>query len=168
MKRILGAAALSISLLATTPATAESVAHSAQAQTYAQQLVEIAVTSQFDGQHIDALMRTVMHSVPNATPEQADVIADLLSEEMKALQPKLEAFSKDLFLKYYTEQDLQAMLAFYDSPTGQKTLDIMPQLTQESALFTAQAMRGIIPKMVKRLREMPVPDMPTDDEKDAQ
>lgn len=43
-----------------------------------------------------------------------------------------------LYDKYYTEEDLRAMINFYKTPTGKKTIDIMPQLLQESIQRVAQ------------------------------
>lgn len=37
-----------------------------------------------------------------------------------------------LYDKYFTLQELKDMLAFYKSPTGQKSLDVLPQLTNEA------------------------------------
>lgn len=43
-----------------------------------------------------------------------------------------------LYDKYYTEEDLQAMIDFYQTPTGKKTIDVMPQLLQESIQRVSQ------------------------------
>jgi hypothetical protein len=37
-----------------------------------------------------------------------------------------------IYDKYYTQQDLESLLAFYESPVGQKVLKTMPQVMQES------------------------------------
>jgi hypothetical protein len=37
-----------------------------------------------------------------------------------------------IYDKYYSEQDLIGLLAFYESPLGQKVLSTMPQVMQES------------------------------------
>ena len=37
-----------------------------------------------------------------------------------------------LYDKYYSKDELQNLVDFYKTPTGQKTIQVMPQLTQES------------------------------------
>jgi hypothetical protein len=37
-----------------------------------------------------------------------------------------------IYDKYYSKQDLDGLLAFYESPVGQKVLKTMPQVMQES------------------------------------
>ncbi|WRH65683.1 MAG: DUF2059 domain-containing protein [Planktothrix sp. GU0601_MAG3] len=37
-----------------------------------------------------------------------------------------------LYDKFFTEEDLQTMINFYQTPTGKKTISVMPQLLQES------------------------------------
>jgi hypothetical protein len=37
-----------------------------------------------------------------------------------------------LYDKFFTEEDLQTMIDFYQTPTGKKTITVMPQLLQES------------------------------------
>jgi hypothetical protein len=37
-----------------------------------------------------------------------------------------------IYDKYYTQQDLEGLLTFYESPVGQKVLKTMPQVMQES------------------------------------
>lgn len=44
----------------------------------------------------------------------------------------LEKVYYPLYDKFFTEKDLQTMIDFYQTPTGKKTITVMPQLLQES------------------------------------
>ena len=37
-----------------------------------------------------------------------------------------------MYSKYFTEKELENLIAFYESPTGRKTMDVLPQMMQES------------------------------------
>lgn len=60
-----------------------------------------------------------------------------------------------LYDKHYTREDIQAMLAFYKSPIGQKSLDLMPQIVAEA---TKNMNAVIIPKLQSISAEMEAED----------
>lgn len=53
----------------------------------------------------------------------------------------------DIYLRHYTEQELQDMLAFYSSETGQSVVAKMPQVVGESMQVSQQLMRDFLPKV---------------------
>ncbi|MBO3463605.1 DUF2059 domain-containing protein [Aetokthonos hydrillicola Thurmond2011] len=40
-----------------------------------------------------------------------------------------------IYSKYYSNEDINQLIAFYQSPIGKKTIAVLPQLTQESVLI---------------------------------
>lgn len=56
-----------------------------------------------------------------------------------------------IFDKFYTEEDLRALTAFYKSPVGQKSLEIMPQLMAESMEKSSEI---LLPKIMKIATEV--------------
>jgi hypothetical protein len=60
-----------------------------------------------------------------------------------------------LYDKHYTKEDIQAMLAYYKSPIGQKSLDLMPQIVAEA---TKNMNAVIIPKLQSVSAEMEAED----------
>ncbi|MBX9845340.1 MAG: DUF2059 domain-containing protein [Xanthobacteraceae bacterium] len=48
-----------------------------------------------------------------------------------------------IYARYFSAQELRDMLAFYATPTGQKTLQVMPQLTAEVFQLIMQQMLGL-------------------------
>ncbi len=54
-------------------------------------------------------------------------------EFMKKVNPNdLIDLVVPIYDKYYTEEDIKALIAFYQTPIGQKTIKLMPQISQES------------------------------------
>ena len=48
-----------------------------------------------------------------------------------------------IYARYFSAQELRDMLAFYKTPTGQKALQVMPQLTAEVFQMVMQKMQGL-------------------------
>ncbi|HEY1305630.1 MAG TPA: DUF2059 domain-containing protein [Vicinamibacterales bacterium] len=62
----------------------------------------------------------------------------------------------DLYAKYFTHEDVTAMLEFYNTSAGRKAIAVMPTLAQESAAagnaWAMANMPGIMSKVEQRLR----------------
>ncbi|MFA6451085.1 MAG: DUF2059 domain-containing protein [bacterium] len=54
-----------------------------------------------------------------------------------------------LYAKYFDEDDIKAMIAFYESPTGKKFIDLTPALTAEAM---QKMMTDIIPQMTEAMK----------------
>ena len=65
-----------------------------------------------------------------------------------------------IYQKYYSEEDIDGLLAFYKSPVGKKTLSIMPQLLQESMNVGEIWGREIGEKMMMKLDPEALPPPP--------
>ena len=84
--------------------------------------------------------------------------------ELKAIQPTIEAFFTKymgweaqrgdiaaLYAKNYTTKELKALSKFYQTPLGQKTVQIMPQLAAASAQIGQSRMLKHMPEMQKMI-----------------
>jgi uncharacterized protein len=58
-----------------------------------------------------------------------------------------------IYRKHFTEADVDALLAFYDSPAGKKMVSVMPLITQESMAAGAAWGQQLAEKIIKRLEE---------------
>ena len=58
-----------------------------------------------------------------------------------------------LYHKYYTEQEIEALITFYQSPIGKKTIAVMPMLMQESMLIGQQWGAAIWERVQKKMKE---------------
>ncbi|RQH10849.1 DUF2059 domain-containing protein, partial [Okeania hirsuta] len=56
-----------------------------------------------------------------------------------------------IYDKYFTEEDLQTLIEFYQTPTGRKTIELMPQLFQESMQRTAQVLNPKIKSVMQEI-----------------
>lgn len=82
------------------------------------------------------------------------------SPQLKAIEPAIEAFFTKymgweaqrgdiaaLYAKNYTTKELQELTKFYQTPLGQKTVQIMPQLAAASAQIGQNKMMQHMPEM---------------------
>lgn len=76
---------------------------------------------------------------------------DEFSKEIKA--EDLVSLIVPIYDKYYTENDIDQLINFYNSPIGKKMIEILPQLTQES-MAAGQAWGKMIgERVVQRLTD---------------
>ena len=57
-----------------------------------------------------------------------------------------------LYHRYFSHDDIKAMLAFYGSPAGQKTISVMPQMAQESMALGQQWAQRLRPVLEQRIK----------------
>lgn len=63
----------------------------------------------------------------------------------------VEQVNYPIFNKYYTENELKDLIAFYKTPTGKKAISVMPQIASESMQLSNQL---IMPKMMELMQDM--------------
>ncbi len=67
---------------------------------------------------------------------------------------KLKPDLVKLYTSNFTESELKDMIAFYQSPTGKKMLEKMPQLSGEAARVTQARLEPAVPVVNKLLDDM--------------
>lgn len=75
-----------------------------------------------------------------------DMMADLPWDElMKAIAP--------IYQRHFTKGDIDALIAFYAGPTGQKVLREMPEITAETMGTVMPIMRNHMDAIAQRVKE---------------
>ena len=102
---------------------------------------------------------------PNLTPKQKQMLKSTAKERYLSFSrrfrerlPQVVDYNKyieesiyPLYDKYYSEQELRDLVAFYQTPTGQKVIDTMPQLFAESLQL---AREKLLPQIAPLIREL--------------
>ncbi len=120
-----------VTLPGDTPATKEDI----------QKLFEVMQIHQQMRQVMDAMMKqqtamiheTLKKRYPQTSPERIARADQLIAETIKDMP--MDAMLDDMipiYQRHFTKTDIDAMSTFYGSPTGQKMMREMPQLTTES------------------------------------
>lgn len=110
--------------------------------------------------------------------EMTRASAEMMLETMLAQNPVLEQF-RDVFVDFfdeyirwddllpeyvaiytdaYTEPELRELIAFYRTPVGQKTIDLMPRLMQAGAALGEAQIQPHLPELQRRIQERMVGD----------
>jgi len=128
-------------------------------------------------------LRDMMQNVMAASFQQSRQIAhdtikkkdpNVTEDQLKRMDASIDNFAKSLNLsgmlddmipvyqRHLDKQDVKAMLAFYDSPTGQKML-------REQPAMMAEGMQAIRPRMEKMMSDITdqVEEMAKEDQKES-
>lgn len=118
----------------------------------------------------DIAMRTAMQQakatatqgflkeMPDATPDQIKHFSNMLEGTMQDIFDSLhidEMFEivVPIYQRHFTNADIDAVLAFYSSPTGQKFLTETPQIMQESMIAMGPLQQKMMQEMMQKLRQ---------------
>jgi len=113
---------LSIAVLFSVVGMTQSISHEAKIR----QLLELTGSAKIGVQVINQLKPLLMKSNP-------EVDTKFWDEFMSEIKPdELIDLIIPLYQKYYTDEDIDNMIIFYNSSTGKKAISVMPQLMQES------------------------------------
>jgi uncharacterized protein len=99
-----------------------------------------------------ATAETIKARYPQITPTEL-ARASKISEEMFKEIP-LDAMLDDMipvYQKHLTGTDVAAMIVFYSSPTGQKLMQQMPEITQEAMQVSYRRMQKQIDGVMERI-----------------
>lgn len=105
---------------------------------------------------LGALAKSVqgrMQSHPGAKLEYPADFGKQVRAELDAALPYealLQLHAKELSAAY-SEQELKDLLAFYRTPTGQKSLQAMPAVSEKVAIQTQQRVEGKMPAIMEKL-----------------
>jgi hypothetical protein len=110
------------------------------------------VMAQMDANLHDALERATGGRPLNAQQQHLSAkIQGMLKEELawSRLEPQLVQVYRNTF----TRGEIEAMLGFYDSPSGRSVVAKLPQATQQMMQMTQEHVRTLIPRIVELQKE---------------
>jgi hypothetical protein len=149
-KTILASLLLALACLA--PARAQRAApadDSAAKRQDIRKLLEVTGSAKLGQQVLAQMMQTFKSTNPKVPEEFWDeVMKEFDSGTMIDLVVPV-------YEKHLTHEDVKGMLAFYESPLGQKLIAVTPAITQESMQAGQQWGLGIARRIQKRLEERP-------------
>ncbi|HZI57398.1 MAG TPA: DUF2059 domain-containing protein, partial [Verrucomicrobiae bacterium] len=109
-------------------------------------------------QSMEVAEQMIQEKMPDATPEQKKKLREMMDEVMReslgpaAINEMLEA-TVPVYQRHLTKADMDAMVAFYSSPVGQKILHEQPTMIQESMEASAGIQQRIARSMFQKIDE---------------
>ena len=122
-------------------------------------LMETTGSAKLGLQMAEALSQNAIKTIKANQPLVSDSTLTVLHREiMGFMAEKISApggimdMIVTIYAKHLTHQDIREILAFYETPVGQKTIRIMPQLMQETMQGSEKLMETYGPEINQRIR----------------
>jgi hypothetical protein len=104
-----------------------------------------------------ALVMQFSHVFKATRPDLPKALLDAIPEEVNATlddnMPAITAATVSIYDKYYTMEDVQALIAFYSSDLGKKVITVTPSVMQEGMAAGEAWGRSLAPEIERRIRE---------------
>ena len=103
------------------------------------------------------------------SPEVMEKITSVFEEEMRKefTAEKVVSSITPIYEKYLSDDDVKALIAFYESPLGQKVIDVLPQIMREAFEDGAARGQAAALRAIERLRVEKLLPSPTQPEQPA-
>jgi len=106
------------------------------------------------GQLLAQQMFNAMQQANPTIPKRAhEIIRDVTMEIVKQHSQELLTLAIPLYEKHFTENELDDLIAFYRTPTGQKAVKELPALMQEFVPISQSWALGLQPEMRQKLHD---------------
>ena len=99
---------------------------------------------------IDATLDAQLEGAPQLAPLE-DVIRDFLARHMS--WEALEGDFVRIYTKAFTQREIEDLLAFYETPTGKKTVVLLPELMKQGAEVGQRRVREHLPELQAMLKK---------------
>jgi hypothetical protein len=97
------------------------------------------------------IMTGMITPLKKAIPKAPDAFWEEFLKEVSA--DELINMSVPIYQKYYSEEDIQAIVAFYDSPVGKRMVKNQPAVVQEAMQIGQQWGRRIGERALERAKQ---------------
>jgi len=92
-------------------------------------------------------------------PSEQEMFDLFVSKYMKIMKSefnweKMKEPMTQIYLKHFSEKEIQDMIVFYNSDTGQSMIRKMPEVLRDSMLLTQDMLKDFIPKMEQMAKEI--------------
>lgn len=124
-------------------------------------LMELIGSHNLARQMIDGMMSSYKESMPGVDKELEAKVFRIYEEELiKAFTvERVEALIFPVYDKYFTDDEIVALIAFYESPLGKKTTSVLPQIMSESLNIGEQLGTEVHQKALERIEKEILPTM---------
>ncbi|MDE2197256.1 MAG: DUF2059 domain-containing protein [Gammaproteobacteria bacterium] len=105
--------------------------------------------------YANQIINNLKASHPDLPPKAFDIVAQE-TKDMLADRQSMEQLTQQLvpvFARYYSDDEVRHIIAFYKTPLGQKIIKMTPQITHDSLQVGEQWGRTVMgPELVQRIQ----------------
>jgi hypothetical protein len=160
MRIHLGWLALGVALWLATPSPAHAQDIDPAFRADIVKMMELTGTSRIGHQMATMISQQMLQMMKTQHPEvparNFDVVREVAEKEFEnafegpdGLQPRMIP----LYAKYFTPEDVRGLIAFYQSPLGQKSLSVMPALMQDAMTLGQQWAAEATPRVQEAMKK---------------
>ncbi|HEX8457983.1 MAG TPA: DUF2059 domain-containing protein [Pyrinomonadaceae bacterium] len=123
-------------------------------------LMEITGSHNLGLQMIEQMMATLKNSMPADNPKLRDKIFSIYETEMQKVftVEKVNELIIPIYDKHLTNEEVVALIAFYESPLGRKIVGVLPQIYSEASVAGQQLGREANERAMARIRSEVFPE----------
>jgi len=151
LKKIL----VAVFLAATSLTFGNAYADDAAKQKDIAQLLQVTGSLQIADQMATAVIQQMSQAMKQADPNISDAAIKIVGDEtvafMREKVPGLVAQMLPLYGQHFSHDEIKQLLAFYDTELGRKTIQVMPQLAQQSIMISQQYLQTQMPELQQRI-----------------
>ena len=157
MKRIaLVLAALAAVVFATLPGLAQENIEP-EKRTAITKMLEMTGAMNLAVQFSDGFIKQINQQFRQSNPGTPARTYEIIEEEVhKAVEdnlPDLLERAIRIYDRYFTLAELNDMIAFYETPSGRRSIEVLPELVQESMIMGQAWAQTITPAMTQRIQQ---------------
>jgi hypothetical protein len=122
------------------------------------QLMDLTGSSNIANQFAASASQNIFRSLKASRPEIPDRAIEIMNRELLALfQEKMDApgglMEKllPIYDKYFTDDEIKQIIAFYQTPVGKKTIAVLPKIVSESMMAGQQWGQSLQPEINRRI-----------------
>ena len=97
------------------------------------------------------MMQQMLPSLKRFAPDAPEAFWEKAMHKMD--MDKMVALIIPIYQKYLTEEDIQAVIQFYNTPTGKKFIKVSPNIMQESMIAGQQWGQSIAKDIIEDLKK---------------
>jgi hypothetical protein len=97
------------------------------------------------------VMKTILASFEKLYPKVDKQIWEEFAKEIKT--EELIELVVPIYDKYYTEEDVDQLIVFYNSPIGKKVTETLPAISQESMIAGQAWGKQLAEKVIAKLKD---------------
>lgn len=101
----------------------------------------------------DQIVTAVLQSDPNVNPRVLEIIVEVAEEEFPVLMDQVIPQLMDKMGGYYTVSELREMIAFYETPLGQKAISLMPVIATDTQEVLGALLPGFQERMTVKMQD---------------
>ena len=104
---------------------------------------------------VQQMTEAIKKARPDVPPKMFDVVAEEVNKTIAEAMVAKGGFVDQvvpIYHKYFSHEEIKALVAFYQTPVGKKAVTVMPRMVQESMVIGQQWGRGLGPVIQQRIR----------------